>query len=542
MKRYIKYLSVLLTFAFFTVGCMEDYLEIKPKTSFMENNYYQTEEQAMSAMVAVYDALHTQNWQFVPIMGDIWSDDAYTGGSSPDDMAQWHVIESNTMDGDHATSSDLWSRCYTGIYRANKYLAKEEGVDWQSEEKRNRMKAEVKFLRAYFYWDLARHYGRVPIITEVKESVEAYRNAKQPESTAAVYQQVAKDMLAALNTAELPETVPADKKGRITKNAVRAMIARIYMFYDGFAKDVLDVTQDLSANGTTIDEQYAVNALEKIISGGNYRLLDEYKDVFDWDNQNNDEVIFAFQYSDKWKGTDWGGWAINGNFSVVFYGPRSPSGDSDIEAGWSFCVPSWSLVNEYEDGDPRKRTTLYNANDSLDSYTKGYQNTGYFFYKYMGRSKYRVSQGDPNHNWPINYKDIRYADVLLMAAELYVNGSGPENQSKADKYLNMVRTRAMGESAKITGVTMEDIRHERRMELAGEGKRKWDLMRWGDGLNYAKEKIDATFDNVPDGIPNSGEFGDRYLNKKTYGMFPIPNSEIRNTNEGTLENFIPAYK
>jgi len=537
MKRKLQYIGMILILMIVSAGCTEDYLSIKPKTSFMENNYYQTEDQAFNAMVAVYDALHVQNWQFVPIMSDIWSDDAFTGGSSPDDMYQWQIIESNSMNGDGEATSALWNRCYSGIYRANKYMQKEEGVDWSNEQKRSRYKAEVQFLRAYFYWDLARHWGRVPIITEVYSEVDKYKNAEQA-STAAVYSQVASDLLAAIPN--LPESVPASEKGRITKYAAKTLLARVYMHYDGFVQDVMGVSEDLSANGTTINEQYAIDALEDVITSGNYRLLDNYRDVFRWDNENNDEVVFAWQYSDLWHGTDWGGWGINGNFSVVFYGIRNPSGDPDIQTGWSFSTPSWSLVNEYEAGDPRMGVTLYNAEDSLDDYTRAFQNTGYFFYKYMPRTEYRVDQGDPNHNWPINYKDMRFADVLLMAAELYVNGEGVEDQAKADDYLNRVRTRALGESARITGVTMEDVRHERRVELAGEGKRKWDLMRWGSGLNYAKQQIDASFDNVPS--ERQSDFSPRYLNPDTWGMFPIPNSEIRNTNEGVLQNFIPAYE
>jgi hypothetical protein len=537
IKRHIQYTGLILVLMILSGGCTEDYLSIKPKTSHMENNYYQTEDQAFNAMVAVYDALHVQNWQFVPIMADIWSDDAFCGGSTPDDMYQYQIIESNSMNGDGEATSALWNRCYSGIYRANKYLQKEKEVDWSSEDKRNRMMAEVKFLRAYFYWDLARHWGRVPIITEVYSEVEKYKNAEQA-TTAEVYSQVATDLVEAIP--ELPEFVPATEKGRITRHAAKTLLARVYMLYNDFVMDVMGVTENLTGAGTPIDEQYAINALEDVITSQNYRLLDNYSDVFRWDNENNDEVVFAWQYSDLWHGDDWGGWGINGNFAATFYGIRNPEGDPTIQDGYSFSTPTWSLVNEFEAGDPRLGVSIYNAEDSLDDYTRAFQNTGYFFYKYMPRTQYRVDQGQPKHNWPINYKDMRFADVLLMAAELYVNGEGVENQGKADQYLNRVRTRALGQSASLSGVTMDDIRHERRVELAGEGQRKWDLMRWGSGLDYARQMIDASFDDVP--ADRKADFAPRYLNVDTWGMFPIPNSEIRNTNQGVLQNFIPAYQ
>jgi hypothetical protein len=170
----------------------------------------------------------------------------------------------------------------------------------------------------------------------------------------------------------------------------------------------------------------------------------------------------------------------------------------------------------------------------LTDYNRAFMNTGYFNRKYMARADYQGSGGDPSHNFPRNFMDIRYADVLLMAAEVWL----ADNPGKAAGYFNQVRTRALGEAAEKTTITLDDIYHERRVEFGGEGLRKWDLLR--RGLNYAEEKINASF-VVPSGIPNPGDFTGRTFKANSWGMFPIPASEIRNMNSGVLQQKVTAY-
>jgi hypothetical protein len=153
----------------------------------------------------------------------------------------------------------------------------------------------------------------------------------------------------------------------------------------------------------------------------------------------------------------------------------------------------------------------------------------------MALSAYIGSGGDPSHNFPKNFIDIRYADVLLMAAELFLT----ENPSKAAGYFNQVRTRSLGAGAALSTITLDNIYHERRVEFGGEGLRKWDLLRRGQ--DYAAARINTSF-NVPQGIPNPADFTPRTFKATTWGMFPIPASEIRNTNKGVLKQMVPAYQ
>lgn len=531
MKKNIIYAISFLALAFGSSSCSKSFLELEPKTGQVEANYYKTEDQAFLALTAVYDAYSVQNWQFVPTMADIFSDDAFCGGSNASDMSQWQDMEMFNMTPENNSSSDLWNRCYSGIYRANLYLQKQADIDWKTSGLKERMEGEALFLRAYFYWDLVRHYGYVPVITEVLPSVEDYKTLPQ-NTPQEIFTQIASDLLKAV--AVLPVQISSSEKGRVSKGAAQALIARIYLYHEGFAKPVLGSTS-FSDGKTTIDKAYVQAALEQVISSNQYALLPNYADLWNWNNQNNKESLLEIQYSEKAKSGDWGGWNINGNFSCVWLSVRNPEGDASVYPGWSFSVPTWSLANEFEANDPRKDATLYNADVKLTKYNKAFMNTGYFNKKYMALSAYIGSGGDPSHNFPRNFVDIRYADVLLMASELFMT----DNAAKSLNYFNQVRTRSLGAGAALTKVTLDDIYHERRVEFGGEGLRKWDLLRRGN--DYAAAKINASF-NVPNGIPNPSDFTPRTFKATTWGMFPIPAAEIRNTNSGVLKQMVPAYK
>jgi len=534
MKK-LQYIAFVIVLIGAMQACTKDFLNLEPKTGLVEENFYKTESDAFLALTGVYDALSVQNWQFVPLMSDIFSDDAFAGGSDAGDMSQWQEIEQSQMTEENGAARDLWNRCYTGIYRANLYLQKESGIEWTNPDNQARFAAEAKFIRAYMYWDLVRHYGWVPIINEVLPSIEDYRNVTQ-HTPAEVYTQIAADLLAALP--DLPEIVPPSEAGRITKYAAQALIARIFLYYDGIKTAIpeLSLSGEWGDGQTTIDQTYVQSALDEVITSGPYDLMPNYADLFDWAHENNIESVLEWQYSEKAKSDDWGGWGINGNFSVIFYGIRNPEGFGGFwDAGWSFGVVSWSLVNEYEDGDPRKEASVFDAETNMDNYLRAFQNTGYSNKKWMPINAFQATAGAREHNYPVNFYDIRFADVLLMAAELNLN----TNPGKARDYLNRVRTRALGASAALSTVSLDDIMHERRVELGGGGSRKWNILRMG--LNTAKIYIDNSM-VAPAGATNSQDFIGRNFDTQTWGMFPIPGVEIRNCNDGVLKQYVPKYQ
>jgi hypothetical protein len=537
LNKLYKLLFILVIIAGFN-SCADDFLDLEPKINKLEGNSYKTENDAMLAMAAVYKAHSASNGlENVPINSDIYSDDAYAAGEPGGGMWEsWQPIEIGIIPPETG-SNLLWQKFYQGVYRANTYLQKEGDIEWTTPGKQDRMKGEVLALRAYFYWNLVRLFGWAPLFPEIPNDIEEVKSIPQstPEE---LYKFVAQDLLTAMPL--LPEVVSSSEKGRITKDVVRVLIARIYQYYEGFAKPVLGITSDWTDGSTVINEAYVKTLMEEIITSNRYILLPNYSDVFDWGNQNNEESIFEWEYSDEGKSTfNDDNMNRDGNFNAHIYGIRpSIKTDPNILAGWSFATLTFTLVDEFEEGDPRKNTTVYNAEDSLESYGKGFQNTGYFNYKYLPRAAYNPSHGgDQPLNWPINYKDMRYAEVLLIAAELYID----DDQQKALGYFNQVRTRAMGDAAAKTSITLDDIYHERRVEFSGEGHRKWDLMR--RGLDYAKEKIDATWDTAsfPDYVVKD-EFIGRQFVIDTWGMLPIPSEEIEACNEGVLKQFVPAFQ
>lgn len=533
MKNNIILIFLIAVLGF--QGCSKDFLELDPKTNKMEANYYKTESDALYGLAAIYQAMAVHNgFEFIPITSDILSDDAFCGGSSATDMAQWHQIENGLMTTESVTSTKQWARCYAGIFRSNLLLSKLDDITWTDSTHKVRMDADIKFCRAYFYWDLVRQFGWAPILTKVLNSVEEGNSAVQ-NIPSELYNQIASDLIDAING--LPNFVPASEKGRATKYAARALLARIYLYYQGFAKPVMGITTEMTAGTVTIDKSFVQASLDSIILYGGYQLLTNYADVFSWTNQNNAESVFELQYSEKGKCGNWNSdyWDVYGNLAVIMYGIRDPKGDPTISTGWSFATLSWSLVNEFENGDPRKDATVYDASKMLTEYTHGYQNTGYFNKKFLPLKAYDATVGSRELNYPRNYPDIRYSDVLLMAAELYLN----DNTEKAVLYFNKVRKRALGDAGAKGSITLDDIYHERRVEFGGEGHRYWDLLR--RGLTYTQQKITQSL-VLPNGIPNAADFQDIKFVENTWGMYPIPASEIRKTNAGALKQYIPAFQ
>lgn len=536
MKKTNIFLASLLVLTLGSTSCSDSFLELEPLTGQSEANFYKSEEDAFLAITSVYDAYSFQNWQFPAMCGDIASDDAFCGASGIGDMAQWHEIERCNMTSENAAALALWERCYIGNYRANLYLSKQDGITFTTPGLKERMNGEALFIRAVMYWDLVRHFGWVPIITTVLPNVEAYKSV--PQSTpSAVYAQIMSDLDAAI--AGLPETVPANEGGRVTKAAAQALMARIFLYHAGLAADPEYAKMELSGNITTasgkvIDKAYVVAGLEEIIASGNYALLAKYADVFSWDVENNAESILEIQYNS----TNLSGWdngtKFNGNFMCNQLAPRGVVAggyNGQFASGWSLGVTTWSLYNQFSNSDKRKNVTVWNTVDHPNDFAPGFMNTSMFNYKYAGRAGYS-STAEYELNYKKNFIDIRYADVLLMAAELQMD-------TKGLAYVNLVRARAG--LAPVTAVDIDVIYQERRLEFGGEGLRKWDLFR--RGLTYAVDHINASFavgtlEGIPADAKNLADFAGVTFKKDYLGLWPIPGSEIRKANAGVLKQYV----
>ena len=459
--KMLKYkIGLIIAVIMGSLSCSKDIIELSPTGTVLESNFYKTETELFQGLVAAYDPLGFAT-NFTMKMGllNAASDDTHAGGSDASDQPSWVAYDKFTIDPNLGPQAGLWSKNYTGIYRANLVIEKSEGtITGLTADKKARYVAEAKFLRAYYYFDLVRWFGNVPLITATPAADAIYKQTQSAPT--AVYAQIEKDLKEAVATSQLPETLAADELGRITKGAAKALLGKVILFQNSNAR---------------MGE--AAILFEDIINSNAYALEKNYADIFKPDNKFGKESIFEIYSSGNRKG-DWGlGIDGNeGNKDVQFCGMRDYVG-ATYANGWSFCPVSLDLVN-FMQNDPRFAATVIDGKAlkaAGASYTAGYQNTDYFIKKYSPLAAFKVTSGEPALNWAYNIKEIRLADVLLMAAECF-NRSG--NDAKAQTYLNRVRARVALSAKNSTGATLlQDIYDERRLELATEGMRFWDLLR-----------------------------------------------------------------
>lgn len=514
MKTFINKILVA-ALAITAVGC-DDFLDKQPLDQRVESNFYKTEKDAMEALVAIYDVLqwHTvQGYHPTDMLMDVASDDAYAGGGSSTDAPNIVEIDRTTTRTNNGEVQGLWRKYYIGIFRANIFLEKIEGIE-ASEAFKTRTIAEAKFLRAYFYLDLVRLFENVPLVLATLNPTDVVPQAP----VADVYNQLAKDL------AEAIPALPAErlKDGRISKWAAEALLVRAYLFYSGV------YGSDLQAGDQTIDRVKALELSEDIITNSGHSLLTNFADNFTKANEFSEESVFEISYSDLRIWYDWGFiQGGEGNIGVQMRGPRvDDPGNELYERGWSFCPATQSLVDAFEVTDPRKDATLLNVADLTGTYTTGYQHTGYFNKKYTTTKEYK-GEGQPEHNWGNNYRAIRYADVLLMAAELHALGG---NIGAAQPYLDEVRDRV-----DLTPVTasLDNIYQERRVELALEGHRFWDLLR--RGIAVAENTISFSGALPPTYEGDAVDFAITF-NITRKGFLPIPQNEIDVVNGALDQN------
>jgi hypothetical protein len=417
MLKIIRYKYVLLLSALIIGSCGKEYLELEPRGTTLETNFYQTEEEIFEALVATYDVLQwsgTDGWTMKLGLLNAASDECFAGGSDASDQPSWVAFDQFTLDPFLGPQLGLWNKGFSGIYRANLVLQKLEEGSGFSDAFVARTAAEAKFLRAYFYFDLVRLFENVPLITKVLSADEIYEQVQAP--AADVYAQIEQDLSDARNTFELPATLPPDEFGRVTQGAVTALLGKVILYQN---------------NDSRMLE--AGSLFEEVINSGIYALEPDFGNIFHPDNEFGIESIFEIQYS------------------------------------------------------------------------------GNFIRKYAGLQQDRATDGEPALNWKYNIRDIRLADVLLMAAEAFARGG---DEATAKTYLNQVRSRVNLQPffAPSGAALLDVIYKERFMELATEGHRYFDLVRTGRA---------------------SSELGDQGFTAGKNEVLPIPQTEI-DISEGKL--------
>lgn len=470
-----KYLFVALILAGVMFSGCNKYLEVDPPYTQDAENFFQTEEDYDRALIGAYDLLQAS---FLSVwVGEIASDNTIAGGESVTDTEGLHQIDEMNHGGVNNELRSVFRWNFTGVTRANYLLEFQDNIDFTGKDV---IIAEAKFLRAFYYFELVKFFGDVPLIVDrrlgVEEATSIERTPKEE-----VYAQIEEDLIAAAAVLDPVSSV----KGRASQGAAKSLLGKVYLYQNKFSE--------------------AATILDEVINSTNYSLIPDYADLFTVNNENNSETVFDVEYS----GLEGGSYGclvcLEGNAGPGFQGIRQYEGPIYGD-GNSYNLPTQNLYDAFDANDPRRDHTILDIeafiaaqpNPASITYAVGAGgHTGYYNNKYIKRQG-EIGLPDNDLTSPVNYRVIRYADVLLMAAEAHFQNG---NTGSAQMYVDEVRTR-VGVATPALG-SVEDIWNERRLELACEGHRFFDLVRTGQ----ASQAIDGFETNKNE-------------------LFPIPQVEI----------------
>ncbi len=519
MKNIYKTIfGIISCLGIFTLSSCDKWLsEPSPGVTKLED-FFTSGQTAVQSVNAAYVPLA---WEFNNtyfsewFIGDIVSDDALKGGQGITDMAAAYDLENFKVQANNPILLEFYRAQYQGISRCNLVLDQVPAMEVDeslSQELKDRLLGEAKFLRALYYYRLVRVFGGVPKVDFVIESVNTWQ---QPVATAdAIYDLIVDD----LKDAEAKLWKKSDYEdvdlGRATKGAAQAMLLKIYLTRHNYPEA----------------ELWGKKVVDQAEIEGEYALLTDYADNFRLVGENGTESVFEIQYMED-PTSDFGeGFGFTrGTFSVILTRSRS----SALGGGWGFNKPTQNLYEEYEAADPRRDVTILDPDGQMETP----EQETYLGSRYVNR-KYAMMDDGPGgtifplshtSRGPINNKVIRYADVLLLYAEACVENN---NLGEAKRALEIVRARARHGDTGILpafpyssyvdndkGDLRKAVRHERRVELAMEGHRWFDLTRWG----VAKEVMDAY--KVTEEAIATEHMADFIAGK--HETFPLPEEEVK---------------
>ncbi|WP_299017086.1 RagB/SusD family nutrient uptake outer membrane protein [uncultured Polaribacter sp.] len=477
--KTIAFTIIITTSLFLTTACADEYLDDPKIFAIDSENFFNSEQDYYNALIGAYDPL--QSTFINVLMGEIASNNTLAGGESATDVPGYQQIDDMIHTPINTQLQNLWSWMYGGVNRATYIIEFEDKTDFEGKEI---ILAEARFLRAYYNFELVKWFGSIPIKPEGRFNVGDEKTIPRAP-LAEVYAYIESDLEYAV--ANLNYTAP--QVGRATKGAAEALLGKVYLYQDKFTE--------------------ASNIFDSVINNGGYMLETDYNKIFEFQGENGVGSVFEVQYTDI-QGAGFGCLQCSeGNVAVGFQGVRGYTGDS-FTSGFSFNVPTQEMVNQFEVGDLRKDVAILDieawAATTGATFTTGFEHTGFYNRKYIPRKRSTDAAGDLNLTNPNNYRAIRFADVLLMAAEANNRKEIP-NDTKARLFLNRVRARAFGNTNNeitVGGAALTAaIYQERRVELVGEGHHFFDLVRTGRGTQ------------IPGFTPNKNE------------VFPIPFEEIQ---------------
>ncbi len=476
MKSLIKYIAIAV-FLFPITSC-EKYLNVEPPYALDAENYFNSEGDYMMALTGAYDVLqgsYLDLW-----IGEIASDNSIAGGESVNDTEGLHEIDNMNHDAVNDELRNILRWNYAGISRCNFIMEYKDKTNFDGKDK---VIAETRFLRAFYYFQLVKYFGGMPLIVDKRLGAEEVTEIERA-SASEIYAQIEADLNYAVNTLDWGSPV----KGRVDKGAALGLLGKALVYQKKYSQ--------------------AATILDRIINEGNYSLVPNFEDLWYAANENNSETVFDIEYSNLEGGSYECFICLEGNAAAGFHGIRGYNGPFYAD-GNSYNLPTADLYNFFDLTDPRRDLSVLNLDSFINlqpdpssiSYLTGAGgHTGYFNNKYIKR-QIELGLPDDDLTSPLNFKVIRYADVLLMAAEAHANNG---NEATALTYLNQVRARVGMPALSSSGSQLiSDIFDERRLEFAGEGLRFFDLIRSGEAVN-----------EISGFTPNKHE------------IFPIPQVEI----------------
>lgn len=559
MKKMKKVLYFLAFIAMVFVTSCEKELDTVNLYGKSLESYYQTPTDISEATAGVYNAVYTANVHSNESMAANLMSDMMLGGGGPDDKsAKW---VDNFEDPAEDTYRDMWTQCYNGISRANAIIEKTESADFstffdtpaEALDFKEQAIGEAYFMRAFFFFRLAKFFGGVPLITTIDTPRDLPRATYQE-----TYAQIASDLVVAIE--RMPATpfpsIPTASYGHANKWVAQAYLGRVYLYYTGYMTNMMgQATSELPlVDGGTLNATQVTAFLDDCIANSGHKLVDDFRNLWPYSYVNQSAGTTVLPWADteglSWVGQDglaptfgsgnsetmfvqrfsFGDWGwTNGNIYTnrlaLFTGIRGNS-LTPFGEGWGWCTINPTLWNSWDDADPRKEGSILELGNA-DQGTGGYENskgdheTGFFNKKYIaiqhpnetGATEgmfiqlYDWGNSDMQLMHAQDFIFMRFADVLLMHSEITQTAVG----------LNMVRARA---GLPAVSYSLDALKQERLHELSFEGLRWFDIVRWGD----VETAFNGTINVNNSGIP--GVYKANYRSE-TKGLVSIPETEVR---------------
>jgi hypothetical protein len=459
-KKHSTLLFICAAVIASTFSACKNYLDVQPQGQITQDQIANDPIQAKNLVTGIYNVFYIggfdpdiDSFQFV-IMTDIASDDA-DKGSEPLDYGDALQIDNLTTSPTNGVVNNVWTGHYQGIARANQALDKLNAAQFDAATK-NALMAEARFLRAYFYFNLVRLYGGVPLLDKVPLPSEANNDKYQTRATADdIYKFIISDLDFAVGN--LPNRANTDI-GRANKSAAQALEAKVYLYMKDYQKAYELSNAVITTGGYSLVQDYSLIWRQRAVNGDG--------------GNNNVESIFEIQAGIN------KACSAGINLYSVSQGPRAGGKRGWADLGFGFNNPSLSLLNEYEPNDVRRAATVLTIQPNGTILFDGFripsrdsvQNDRYSYKAYHSRTA-EDNCGGNTDRLPKQVRILRYADILLINAEAALQIGNP---GAATTSLNAVRARA-----KLAPVapTLLNVWHERRVEMAEEHDRFFDIVR-----------------------------------------------------------------